>query len=97
MVEIGKRDFFGQGRLDMESFEGNRAFFGIEMWPIITKQPDRIRKLAEQFMGYYRTGALKPIRPIRVFDAADVESAIRTMQKGQYIGSSSSASPKMCP
>ncbi|EMR63063.1 putative polyketide synthase protein [Eutypa lata UCREL1] len=51
MVEIGKRDFLGQGRLDMESFEGNRAFFGIEMWPIITKQPDRIRKLAEQFMG----------------------------------------------
>ncbi|KAI8626510.1 hypothetical protein F5Y19DRAFT_466325 [Xylariaceae sp. FL1651] len=86
MVEIGKRDFLGQGRLDMESFEGNRAFFGIEMWPIITKQPHRIRKLSEQFMRYYRTGALKPIRPIRVFDAADIESAIRTMQKGQHIG-----------
>ncbi|KAH9989423.1 acyl transferase domain-containing protein [Xylariaceae sp. FL0662B] len=86
MVEIGKRDFIGQGRLDMESFEGNRAFFGIEMWPIITKQPQRIRKLRDQFMGYYRAGALKPIRPIRVFDAADIESAIRTMQKGQHIG-----------
>ncbi|GAP88125.1 putative polyketide synthase [Rosellinia necatrix] len=86
MVEIGKRDFIGQGRLDMESFEGNRAFFGIEMWPIITKQPHRIRKLSEQFMGYYRTGVLKPIQPIRVFDAADIEPAIRTMQKGQHIG-----------
>lgn len=86
MVEIGKRDFLGQGRLDMESFEGNRAFFGIEMWPIITKQPHRIRKLSEQFLGYYRSGALKPIRPIRVFEAADVESAIRTMQKGEHIG-----------
>lgn len=86
MVEIGKRDFLGQGRLDMESFEGNRAFFGIEMWPIITKQPHRIRKLTEQFMGHYRTGALKPIQPIRVFDAADIEPAIRTMQKGQHIG-----------
>ncbi|KAI1074258.1 hypothetical protein F5B20DRAFT_596550 [Whalleya microplaca] len=86
MVEIGKRDFLGQGRLDMESFEGNRSFFGIEMWPIIEKQPHRIRKLGEQFMRYYRTGALKPIRPIQMFDAADIETAIRTMQKGQHIG-----------
>ncbi|KAJ2980610.1 hypothetical protein NUW58_g6899 [Xylaria curta] len=86
MVEIGKRDFLGQGRLDMESFEGNRAFFGVEMWPITIKQPHRIRKLSEQFLEYYRTGALKPIQPIRVFDATDIESAIRTMQKGQHIG-----------
>ncbi|KAI0877791.1 hypothetical protein GGS24DRAFT_487640 [Hypoxylon argillaceum] len=86
MVEIGKRDFLGQGRLDMESFEGNRAFFGIEMWPIITKQPRRIRKLIDQFLGYYRTGAIKPIQPIRVFEAADIEPAIRTMQKGNHIG-----------
>ncbi|KAI2635455.1 acyl transferase domain-containing protein [Xylaria nigripes] len=85
MVEIGKRDFQGQGRLDMESFEGNRAFFGIEMWPL-NKQPHRIRKINKQFMEYYRTGALKPIQPIRVFDAADIESAIRTMQKGQHMG-----------
>ncbi|KAI1125318.1 acyl transferase domain-containing protein [Nemania abortiva] len=86
MVEIGKRDFLGQGRLDMESFEGNRAFFGIEMWPIITKQPRRIRKLIDQFLGYYHTGAIKPIQPIRVFEAADIETAIRTMQKGRHIG-----------
>ncbi|KAI1416673.1 hypothetical protein F5Y13DRAFT_205511 [Hypoxylon sp. FL1857] len=86
MVEIGKRDFIGQGRLDMESFEGNRAFFGIEMWPIIRTQPKRIRKLGNQFEKYYRTGALKPIRPIRVFEATEIESAIRTMQKGQHIG-----------
>lgn len=82
MVKIGKRNFLGQGRLDMESFEGNRAFFGIEIWPIITKQPDRIRKLTKQFIGYYRIGALKPIKPILVFDATNVESAIRIMQKG---------------
>ncbi|KAI0426766.1 acyl transferase domain-containing protein [Xylaria sp. FL1042] len=86
MVEIGKRDFLGQGLLDMERFEGNRAFFGVEMWPVITEQPHRMRKLGEQFMKYYRTGALGPIRPIQIFDVADIESAIRTMQKGQHIG-----------
>ncbi|KAI1211603.1 uncharacterized protein F4807DRAFT_473071 [Annulohypoxylon truncatum] len=86
MVEIGKRDILGQGRLEMEPFEGNRAFFGIEMEPIIKKQPHRIRKLFEQFMEYYRTGTLKPIRPIQMFSHADIQSAIRTMQKGQHIG-----------
>ncbi|OTA94899.1 hypothetical protein M434DRAFT_70407 [Hypoxylon sp. CO27-5] len=86
MVEIGKRDFIGQGRLDMESFEGNRAFFGIEMWPIVKSHPKRIARLGDQFIRYYNTGALKPIRPIGVFEAAEIESAIRTMQKGQHIG-----------
>ncbi|KAM7215616.1 hypothetical protein V8F06_009003 [Rhypophila decipiens] len=86
MVEIGKRDFLGHGRLEMEPFADNRSFFGVEMWPIIVKQPARIQKLIDQFMCYYRTGMLKPIRPVRVFDAVEVEAAIRTMQKGQHIG-----------
>ncbi|KAI1297499.1 hypothetical protein F5Y03DRAFT_398536 [Xylaria venustula] len=86
MVEIGKRDFVGQGRLELEPFEDNRAFFGVEMSYLIAKQPHRARQLGEQFMEYYRSGALKPAQPIRVFDAADIQSAIRTMQKGQHIG-----------
>jgi hypothetical protein len=86
MVEIGKRDFIGQGRLDMESFEGNRAVFGVEMWPIFVKQPHRIRKLSEQFLGYYRTGALPPIRPVQLFESTDIEAALRTMERGQHIG-----------
>lgn len=30
--------------------------------------------------------ALKPIQPIRVFEAADIEPAVQTMQKEQHIG-----------
>jgi hypothetical protein len=31
MVEIGKYDFIGKGRLDMDLFEGNRSFFGVDL------------------------------------------------------------------
>lgn len=31
MVEIGKRDFIGRAKLDMDLFEGNRAFFGVDL------------------------------------------------------------------
>lgn len=31
MVEIGKRDFLEHGKLDMDAFCGNRAFFGVDL------------------------------------------------------------------
>lgn len=31
MVEIGKRDFLEHGKLDMDAFGGNRAFFGVDL------------------------------------------------------------------
>ncbi|KAI0406775.1 acyl transferase domain-containing protein, partial [Xylaria palmicola] len=86
MVEIGKRDFLGEARLDMASFKDNRAFFGIDLAGMAARKPQSVRNLNEQLMGYYRAGTLKPIQPVRVFDAAEIESALRTMQKGQHIG-----------
>jgi len=31
MIEIGKRDFIGKAKLEMDLFEGNRAFFGVDL------------------------------------------------------------------
>lgn len=31
MLEIGKRDFIGKARLDMDLFEANRSFIGIDL------------------------------------------------------------------
>jgi len=30
-VELGKRDFNGHGRLEMDTFEANRSFFGVDL------------------------------------------------------------------
>lgn len=39
MVEIGKRDFQGYAKLDMSLFEGNRAFFGVDLHDIAAEAP----------------------------------------------------------
>ena len=37
-------------------------------------------------MSFYRQGGIQPIRPTTCFDAAQVEDAFRSLQKGQHIG-----------
>ncbi|KAF2138887.1 uncharacterized protein K452DRAFT_276732 [Aplosporella prunicola CBS 121167] len=86
MVEIGKRDFIGQGQLAMEAFEANRTFYGVDFAPIAEKRPFVIKRLMERTMEYFRQGAIQPIRPIKFFDAAQIEDALRYMQKGQHMG-----------
>ena len=44
MVEIGKRDFIGQGRLAMDLFEPNRSFFGVDLAQMYVERPKKIKK-----------------------------------------------------
>jgi len=44
MLEIGKRDFIGQGKLGMSLFEANRSFFGIDLAVMAEERPDVIHK-----------------------------------------------------
>lgn len=86
MIELGKRDFIGQGRLDMDAFEENRSFFGVHMIPIINQRPKIMRRVLDRLMDLHRYGALKPIQPMQVFDATSIEEAFRLMQQGKHIG-----------
>ncbi|KAI1459633.1 hypothetical protein F4805DRAFT_48404 [Annulohypoxylon moriforme] len=86
MVEIGKRDFIGQGRLAMELFEANRSFHGVELSNFAHNRPKVIGKLLERCVNFYRTGAIKPIRMSMLLEAADIEEGFRSMQKGRHIG-----------
>ena len=40
MVEIGKRDFIGRGKLMMDVFEANRSFFGVDLAQICADKPE---------------------------------------------------------
>jgi hypothetical protein len=44
MLEIGKRDFIGRGKLDINLFEANRSFFGIDLLQIGYERPDMIQR-----------------------------------------------------
>lgn len=87
MVEIGKRDFMGHGKLDMDGFLGNRSFIGVDLSVIGHENQEALGGLVEQLTGYFQQGKLTPIRPVFVFfDAVDVVKAFRHMQTGQHIG-----------
>ena len=50
MIEIGKRDFIGQGRLSMDRFEPNRSFFGIDLAHMYVERPKKIKRcVADDF------------------------------------------------
>lgn len=43
MIEIGRRDFAGQGKLAMEVFESNRAFVGFDLMQLVAERPNMIQ------------------------------------------------------
>lgn len=86
MLEIGKRDFIGRAKLSMDLFAANRSFFGIDLAKIGDERPDVMQKLLSQIMHLLAIGAIKPIRPIKIFEASDIEVAFRYMQKGIHMG-----------
>nr|ALQ32767.1 putative polyketide synthase [Fusarium aywerte] len=83
MLEIGKRDFIGKACLDMDLFEANRSFIGIDLARFDSA---RCQKLLERTAAMIVSGIIQPIKPIKVFDAFDVEGAFRYMQKGVHLG-----------
>lgn len=44
MVEIGKRDFIGHGKLAMDMFQENRSFFGVDLAPMYVKRPEMAKR-----------------------------------------------------
>ncbi|KAH0539025.1 putative secondary metabolism biosynthetic enzyme [Glutinoglossum americanum] len=86
MIEIGKRDLVGRGKLDMDLFEGNRMFVGVDFAGIFAHRPGVTERLLERCMDLYRQGSIKPIPSVTLFPGTKVEDAFRCMQKGQHIG-----------
>ncbi|KAI4094752.1 MAG: hypothetical protein LQ344_001997 [Seirophora lacunosa] len=86
MLEIGKRDFAGRALLGMELFEANRAFFGIDLSRFAMERPEICRSLLEQCMDLYSQGKIAPIKPINIFESAQLVDAFKYMQKGQHMG-----------
>jgi len=44
MIEIGKRDFIGRGRLALNPFLDNRAFYGVDLASMMHDRPQKIYK-----------------------------------------------------
>lgn len=52
MIEIGKRDLIGRGKLRMDIFEANRGYFGVDLSKIRTDQPVIQRRLVKTIIAF---------------------------------------------
>ncbi|PVH95312.1 putative polyketide synthase [Periconia macrospinosa] len=83
MVEIGKRDILGHGKLDMHPFLENRSYCCVDVGTFPTKM---IHKLLLSTVKLIEKGKISPIHPVKMFEASAVQDAFRYMQAGRHIG-----------
>ncbi|KAH0434137.1 KR domain-containing protein [Colletotrichum camelliae] len=86
MIEIGKRDFIGNGKLALNPFELNRSYHGVDLGHLIELKPEMGNRLLKKIVQLYEKGHVTALRPIKTFDADAAEECFRYMQKGQHIG-----------
>ncbi|KAI0889325.1 fatty acid synthase S-acetyltransferase [Annulohypoxylon maeteangense] len=85
MIEIGKRDLIGNGKLDMNAFLANRSYCCVDI-DQLWKKPVLMTRLIQSTLELYEKGAITSIQPLKIFPATETADAFRYMQKGQHIG-----------
>ncbi|KAK3311877.1 polyketide synthase [Apodospora peruviana] len=86
MIELGKRDLWGAGRLDMAPFLANRSYAAVDIHQFIRERPERMGELLTQYLDLHGRGLLQPLSPVTYFEASAVEQAFRHLQNGDHIG-----------
>lgn len=84
LLEIGKRDLIGDGKLDMKPFLANRNYCCVDidgLW----KRIHVARALMFSILDFYGKGLIAPL-PMNIFPPEQTQDAFRFMEKGQHIG-----------
>lgn len=83
-VELGKRDFTINSRLEMQNFEKNVSFIGLDV-PLDSHLEEK-QKLWSDIMTLYEQRLIKTPQPIKVYKISELEKALRIMQAGKHMG-----------
>ena len=83
-VELGKRDFTINSRLEMQNFEKNVSFIGLDV-PLDSHLEEK-KKIWSDIMTLYEQRLIKTPQPIKVYKISEMEKALRIMQAGKHMG-----------
>ncbi|KAM0212330.1 hypothetical protein ACHAQI_004728 [Fusarium lateritium] len=86
LLELGKSDLAGFGKLDMSRFLDNRSYCGIDVMYLITEQPLDVKDILERTLEFWKQGKLRALEPVMTFPAAEIKHAFRHLQGGNHIG-----------
>lgn len=85
-VEIGKRDIYARGQLQMFHFARNATFSALDIAAMTLERPDLVRETFESFFPLIEEGILTPPEPLSVYGVSELESVFRHMQTGKNMG-----------
>ncbi|CVL00302.1 probable polyketide synthase [Fusarium mangiferae] len=86
MVEIGKRDLIGAGKLDMSIFEDNRSYSCVDLDQLCFQRGEIAKELLKSVIDLYEKRFIHPIRPIKVYNSREILDSFRYMQQGVHLG-----------
>ncbi|NNE39101.1 MAG: SDR family NAD(P)-dependent oxidoreductase, partial [Gammaproteobacteria bacterium] len=84
-IELGKRDFYENSKLDLKPFRNNITYYGVDADQLLQFEQERSSELMHEVMALFEQGIFRPL-PYTVFPTSDVKSAFRFMQQSQHIG-----------
>jgi len=85
-IELGKKDFAVNTRLEMAPFEPNVMFAAVDLLAVLRDRPLYAADLWRDVMELVKSGAIKAPEPLNLYGMAEVETAFREMQAARHIG-----------
>ena len=85
-IELGRRDFIVNSKLEQARFRDNVAFVGLDFRHMTMARPQLAVEAFHGCMHLLRQGKLRAPEPITTYGFSQVEEAFRTMQSGKHIG-----------
>ncbi len=84
-IEIGKRDFEENSRLNLRALEMNISYHAVDLTYLWESRPDLFVRSWKKLVEKASSGALRPL-PFRQFPASELPAAMRFMQSGRHMG-----------
>jgi NADPH:quinone reductase-like Zn-dependent oxidoreductase len=85
-IELGRRDFVVNSRLEQARFRDNVTFVGLDFRHMNMVRPQYAQEAFRAYIELIQQGKVKAPQPIQVYGLGEVEDAFRTMQSGKHIG-----------
>ena len=85
-IELGKRDFFINSRLDMAKFAKNVSFSAVDLVSLVRDKPKLMSDVWRRVMDLLRIGSVRPPTPITTYPMSDIHKALSLMQSGKHTG-----------
>lgn len=84
-IELGKRDIFEDGALDLIKLKRNRAFYAVDILALLEDRPADVARLMDEVLADIRSGKVEAL-PVTRFAGADVQSAFTAFADARHQG-----------